>query len=459
MRRFFLIASVFFILLRLPSLFEPYWYGDEGIYLTLGQGIRSGLTLYSQIHDNKPPTLYYLAAFSQTVFGFRLLLMVWMIPTIILFYRFSRSKLATLIFLILTSIPLIEGNIANSEIFMLLPTIAGMLLFLSHYHFLAGLFLGIAFTFKVPVAAELGFLLFWLLFYDFKNLKQFLLHSIRITLGFALPIFVWGIYFFYQASLAPFLHSALFQNFGYISSWTTGSHSGSVTQGGLVIRFVVFLLALIVTRLAFFRQPKNNRPLAFILSWFYATIFGALLSARPYPHYLIQVLPPLCLLIPYYIKQKYLLIFPALFILIASNFKFYSYPSLSYYQNFYGYLLGQKSLPSYNSFFGSTVNQSDQIARYIKDRSSTSDRLFVWGDRPSLFLLSTRLPATKYIVAYHIVDFKAHQSTLEELTLRLPKFIVYFPNPSRPYPDLDQFINRYYFLVNQIGSALIFQLR
>lgn len=459
MPRFFLIVSVLFILLRLPSLFEPYWYGDEGIYLTLGQGIRSGLTLYSQIHDNKPPTLYYLAALSQTVFGFRLLLLVWMIPTIILFHRFSRSKFATLIFLILTSVPLIEGNIANSEIFMLLPTLAGIFLFWRRYYFLSGLFLGIAFTFKVPVVAEFALLLFWLLFYDFKHLKQFLFYSIHLTLGFALPIFIWGVYFFFQNSLLPFLHSALFQNFGYISSWATGSHSGSVTQGGLVVRFIVFLLSLIITRLAFAHPNKDNRYLAFILSWFYATIFGALLSARPYPHYLIQVLPPLCLFIPHFLRHKYLLIFPAVFILITHQFKFYTYPNFSYYQNFYSYLLGQKSLSSYHSFFGSSVNQSQQIAKYVQDHSSPSDRLFVWGDRPSLFPLSHRLPATKYIVAYHIVDFKAHQSTLEELASHLPKFIVYFPNTSRPYPDLDQLINRYYLLANQIGSALIFQLR
>lgn len=43
------------VILRVPSFFEPYNYGDEMIYLTLGQGMRQGLTLYKDIHDNKPP--------------------------------------------------------------------------------------------------------------------------------------------------------------------------------------------------------------------------------------------------------------------------------------------------------------------------------------------------------------------------------------------------------------------
>ena len=132
-----------FFLLRLPSLFEPYWYGDEGVYLSLGQGINHGLTLFSQIHDNKPPLLYYFAALPSSlpvgwqVFGFRLLLLLWMILTVYVFYLLSQkflskslSRVSVLVFILLSSIPLIEGNIANAEIFMLLPTLAAFLLFI-----------------------------------------------------------------------------------------------------------------------------------------------------------------------------------------------------------------------------------------------------------------------------------------------------------------------------------------
>ena len=41
-----ILSSVF--LLRIPSFFEPYYYGDEMIYMTLGQGVRQGLTLYKE---------------------------------------------------------------------------------------------------------------------------------------------------------------------------------------------------------------------------------------------------------------------------------------------------------------------------------------------------------------------------------------------------------------------------
>lgn len=179
--KYWLILILIFLLLRIPSLFEPYWYGDEGVYLVLGQAIRKGITLYSHIHDNKPPTLYYLAALGQTVFGFRLLLLLVMAPTIYFFHRLSQfflspkgTKISTFIFLILTSIPFIEGTIANAEVFMLLPTILAMYLFCKQFSSHSrsepsiktlipiGFLLGIAFTIKIPVAIEFAFLCLWL---------------------------------------------------------------------------------------------------------------------------------------------------------------------------------------------------------------------------------------------------------------------------------------------------------
>jgi hypothetical protein len=76
-----------------------------------------------------------------------------------------------------------------------------------------------------------------------------------------------------------------------------------------------------------------------------------------------------------------------------------------------------------------------------------------------LYPLSERLPSTKYIVSYHVVDFHAHDLTISELKTITPKLIIYYPMLSRPFPSLDVFIANYYSLVDQIGSAYIFKLR
>src|SRR3989344_271102 len=114
----FLILFVF-SLLRFPSLFEPNWYGDEGIYQVLGHAIREGRILYSGIWDNKPPLLYltyalvdanqflirflsYLAGLFA-VFGFYLL-------SKLLFKNAIARFLATGIFALLFSLPAKEAN-------------------------------------------------------------------------------------------------------------------------------------------------------------------------------------------------------------------------------------------------------------------------------------------------------------------------------------------------------------
>ena len=134
---FLLLTSFFFFLLRLPSLFEPYWYGDEGIYQVLGVAMRSGRLLYRDIWDNKPPLLYYFySLFNSDQFYVRLFsLIVGLISVFAFFYLskklFKKEKivfLTTAVYAVLFGLPLLEGNIANAENFMLLPTILAAIL-------------------------------------------------------------------------------------------------------------------------------------------------------------------------------------------------------------------------------------------------------------------------------------------------------------------------------------------
>src|SRR3989339_1860830 len=75
------------LILRIPSFFEPYYYGDEMIYLTLGEGIRQGTPLYSGLHDNKPPLLYLAAAISGSLVWFKVFLAVASLISIVLFAK------------------------------------------------------------------------------------------------------------------------------------------------------------------------------------------------------------------------------------------------------------------------------------------------------------------------------------------------------------------------------------
>ena len=470
---FFLFIVVLFFLLRLPSLFEPYWYDDEGIYLTIGQALNRGVKLYSQIHDNKPPLLYLMAAFSKTVFGFRLLLFFIMIPTVYLFFKLTKkflseklSKIAVIIFIILSSIPLIEGNIANAEIFMLLPTLLAFLVFLNahqplHYLF-SGLLLGLTFMIEAPAAVEFAVIVFWALTQSFnwKTIKNCLI----LLCGFLIPLIFSSIYFFISGGFNYLIYASVLQNFGYLSSWSTGSQTSSALKGELPLRLISLLFLLVLGYLLKIFK-KIDHKLFLIISWFAFSLFGALLSGRPYPHYLIEIIPPLSILIAHLLsknKKSVKLIIIIYFIVLAVaiiKYKFYFYRTILYYSNFYSYITNHKLKTDFDNYFGWQVSENYRISEFLKNNTKPNDKIFIWGDRASIYALSNRLPVGRFTTAYHIIDFNGYSETIEKFKIDLPKVIIYYNMPGRKFPGLDLLIEKYYYLSAQIGDALIFQLR
>lgn len=475
---FWLVSGLGFLFLRLSSLFEPYWYGDEGIYLTIGQAIRKGVVPYLQIHDNKPPLLYYLAALGQTVFGFRLILLLMMAVTIFVFYKLVKlilkdgfhAKIAVVLFIILTSIPLLEGNIANSEIFMLLPTIAGIYFIFKGKtnlnYFWAGLLLGIAFTLKMPVIIELIFIGIWIIVSKFKKekIRNIFENLVMVAGGFWLPISIWMIYFWSKGAISEFFFASLWNNFGYLSSWQTGTHSGSATEGGLLTRFLILSVYWLI--IAFLYKKKYiEKNVSFVFMWAGATFFGSLLSTRPYPHYLIQVLPTLCLIVPIIVWNKSgfgktlgLLWFLVLGLAIV-NYKFYFYRTISYYNNFYSYALGRKSDGDYRAFFGKRVNEIYKIAEYIKQNTKNDEKIFVWGDEPDIYALSDRLPAGRYTVAYHVIDFDKSDETITKIKAELPTVVVYYSMENRSFEGLEIILAKFYKISQSFGDGIIYTRR
>ncbi|MFA5750166.1 MAG: hypothetical protein WC895_03010, partial [Candidatus Shapirobacteria bacterium] len=332
------------------------------------------------------------------------------------------------------------------------------------HYFLSGIFLGLAFTIKIPVFIEVLFLIIWLFLSNLSKLKKnfwsLFFKTFILGIGFLIPILIYLIYFSYMGVFWPFLKSALLQNFSYLSSWVTGTQTASAGSGGLVNRF--FFLIIFWTIIFILNLKKIlSLKLSFLLFWLGATLFGVLLSSRPYPHYLIQSIPPVCILFPFlfFFKRKtwqsIILSSFFLFVLVIYKYQFYFYSTTKYYSNFYSL----KTKFSYYQFFGNSIDINYQIADFIKKNTQETDRIFIWGDEPYIYALSDRLPSGRYTVAYHIIDFNGYQETLDAFKVYSPKFIIYYPMSNRPFSDLDKFLENYYFLDQTFGSVLIFQKR
>lgn len=444
---FLLITSFLFFLLRLPSLFEPLWYGDEGIYQVLGNSINHGKLLYSQVFDNKPPFLYWLYAVLQSdQFTIRLTSLIFGLLSVIVFFFLAKkllkneqgnkvAYLSTGIFALLFGLPFLEGNIANAENFILLPIILAALLIVVHKkYFFAGLLLGLAFLFKIVAIFDLGAFLVFCFILNYKSLKNEL-KLFKIARGFIVPIFLITLLFIANGTFTDFIKATFLSNVSYVG------YANKI--GTLPILLFIKLLILVIFTLFLFAKRKNfNEGALFVLIWFSFSLFNTLFSQRPYTHYLLVLIPSLSLIIGLILvnkkyKKNIIIILLIALLIIA---KVFGVPepnkNINYYQNFISYLLGKKTTIQYQTFFDGNTPSDYEIARFIRPKLNTTDTIFIWGNNAQLYQLVGVVAPTKYVVAYHITNYRdGPTSAREGIEKTKPKFIVIMANSSPiPFP-------------------------
>lgn len=481
--KFILILLFIVFILRLPFLFEPYWYSDEGIYLTIGMAVRKGYLLYRDIYDNKPPLLYLVAALANgRQFWFRFFLSTSILTTIYFFYRLcllfsenqtKKARIATIFFAVLTTVRTFEGNIANSELFILLPTILGFFLFFKEKQknkdsflsiFLMGGLLSLGFFYKVPAVFDFATLIVFLVFFAEKKFFQFNKKQFFLCLGYTAPIILTGLFFLYKNSFQAFFSATILQTFGYLSSWKTGSHQfspASLLKSELVLKA---LFVFVIGFLLWLKKDRRPRFLTFTFLWFVFSLFAATLSGRPYPHYLVQIIPSSCLFLVLFsdlkLKKYFYLPIGAVALLITAfvYYRFWSYTTASYYQNFLQFSLGKKDKTAYLSYFNQHLPNIYKTAEFITANSWPDDKIFVWADEPVLYVLSRKLPATPYLTAYHIIDLKLSGPTAKKISSGLPALII-INKDTKNYPELALITQRKYFNIGSFENFIVYKKR
>ena len=492
---FLLIALLLLIILRIPNFFEPYWYGDEGIYLTVGNAIRNGERLYTEIVDHKTPIIYFLAAVPNQLY-FRFLTLFWMIITTTAFYEVGKKIfkkqlpliISTFVFVVLTSAPWFEGNIPNGELFVMGFVLVGAWLItktklfdlfikkrktlkVANNHiklYFAGVCFGLAILTKVPAILDI---LAWLaiiwfvmtnrikLLYNSKTKSQWwqLLSKVGFQLliiiaGIITPILISIIYFISIGSGQDYLQFGLLYNFHYTANWGLPFENQILEKlftlpGKLAIATLTYLVLT-------FQSKKFKPTHQLIAGWFVLSLVGALLSNRPYPHYFQQLVPSLALLlgvisttIKLKKKQRQPMIMMGSFLmglfigaLVLLNFG--AYPTLSYYQRFFQLITHQISPAQYHQSFNHLMTDNYQAAEVIV--KSGVDEIFIWGTNPMLYALSKTNPTGKFTVSFHIKDLNAYQETMDSVYNKKPLFIIVMNDEHEKLPGLDEYLQNHY---------------
>lgn len=442
-----LIVSFLFFLFRWPSLFEPYWYGDEGVYQAVGMLINNGASLYSGAWENKPPLLLLIYAFfNSDQFLIKTASLISGLISVWFFYfiakkLFPKSQkgviLSTFIFTFLFGTNILEGNIANAENFMLLPIMITAYLIVSseftkklwafRIYLFAGLLLSVAFLTKVVAIFDfLAFGLFIFINAD-ENLKDKFHKKITpFILGFIiLPVLTAG-YFLATNNFMDFMNAFILRNIGYVGA----ENELLIPQGLLILKFFILLVFLFFL---YYKRKKISKSVLFVFIWFSFSIFNAYFSQRPYTHYLLVLLPSFSLMIGAVSekKERFLTLLILLFtiIFISKTFIIKTKKIIPYYLNLISFCMDKKSVDDYRAFFDKRTTKDYLLANYIKSTTDKNDKVFIWGNNAQVYKLTDKTPIFRYTVAYHAINFPNGILEMKNAIDNIkPKYIVIMPD-------------------------------
>ena len=457
------------VVLRLPAFFQPAWYGDEGIFAAVAHGMTNGSALYSEIWDNKPPGIFvvYGAAYltGLEMLAVRLIDMATMAGVVLLVFLMGRrlagevaALVAAAVCAVLLATPVFEGHLANTESFMVLFTGLGMYLLLNATtsgaeglgrFVVPGIALGAAALFKqVAVFDALAGLVFILLV-SRCSLRQ----AGGFVAGLALLPLLAGGYFLLAGSFGDFWYA----NAGHLP----GYRGDPPPLDALALKLLPLAIAL---PYAVSLRPWQTRSIeALVPLWLAFAILGVAAAGRAYPHYLIQVVPPLSLLLVTWASRgraRVLVRSSAAAGVLAASLLFYHFSfsplgwvawnqepqtSREYYRNFIEYVRGERSGVEYQAFFDRQTPSRLHLIEAVSSLSLDPPVAFVWGDLPWTYPRSGLENPTRYPALFNAHAVEGSNEAVAELLLeRQAPHILVLEHAQEDWDVVDELLGEYY---------------
>jgi hypothetical protein len=269
------------------------------------------------------------------------------------------------------------------------------------------------------------------------------------------------LYFYFNHALSDFTIASFSQNASYVA---IDSGPFSKLTNPLFVKGIILIAFCFLLSYFYFRQ-KVSKELLFLSLWFGFSLYGALLSNRPYPHYLLQIVPPAIILEFYLLTnfRKFIILnslFIILLLLTAKPFLGnFDIKNFNYYQNWFDYISERKTWVDYVNNFDSKTSNNYELANYLATRTQPLEPIFVWSDNAFIYVLSHRPPATKFIQAHHLttIDPKNYNDSINRLIATKPKFIIVSHPVRFPFPKLEELLKKNYHFVEKFEDLFVYQ--
>ncbi len=432
-----LIISFIVFIFRLPTLFNDYYNTDEIILAIQGTEILEGGIPYKDYVNHKLPLMDYIYAFIFFFFGSNNLYAIHMITIFIVVFTsfylykiilfltkdYSKSYFAALSYGIFITAFEESFMASNLEVIFNLPVSMACYFFVKR-HFgqskryilviTISFLLTISLLVKHQAVLLLGAIIFYLLLVE-PLLKKGLSYKANFVLAFNIGL--WFLVFLVISHLfmyfAGYLEGALFWgwqfNFSYIeasgASFKTIFFKFIERQGLLFFVQLVLWIGFItfVKRFIFSLSSKNaDREKAYFLFLFfifsYIPIF--LGGVRFYYHYFMQYLPSLALIGGFHFswwktafqKRGYVILFNGLIIFIIIGFSIWHYHDI--YKKYY---VKNPLTPRSMNYLVERPEYKD-VTKWIRDNSTSYDKIFVWGECPQFYYFSNRRLGGRFFI-------------------------------------------------------------
>jgi hypothetical protein len=444
---FFLIGVVWIRLRLLGLPLER----DEGEYAYMAQQLLQGVLPYTESQSMKFPGIYIayagvLAIFGESPVAIHLSLLFLNLATAFLLFLLGRDLfspsagvVAGVSFSILTLSPDLQGIWANSEHFLLLPALGGILLLQKNQDkparfFFSGLLLGIALLIKQHAVF---FCLFGVIQLGYKvlNNSQPLKSSLKVfglfALGGIIPITFSATLYAMTGNFSDFWFCTVQYASEYVSSISLSQglelfkkHFGNILESNLPI-----LLFSMLGLVRIFSSKNIRQEKKFLISFFVFSFLAITPGLYFRQHYFLLWMPSFALLagvgfesvVSKLSSSRFrtnvpigILIFTlGLPILIQKEF-FFTLPITEATRQTY----------SLNPF-----PESLEIAKYIREHSQKDDRIAVFGSEPQIYFYAQRKSVTRYIYMYPLMEKHSFARSMQEQMIRevknsQPRFIV-----------------------------------
>jgi 4-amino-4-deoxy-L-arabinose transferase-like glycosyltransferase len=390
------VIAITVLIAHLPSFLHRLMDGDEAIYGSIAALMNTGGQLYGPGGvDNKPPGIFWVYAATFQVAGtyqmtaIHLVGLIVIAATCVLLFVIGRNLggvrtglMAALFYGVLTAAGNSRLLATNTELFMMLPLTASVLLMLRRRWMWSGALLVAAGAFRQVAAVNVLLAvagIFWL-----EPAEKRWRAGAWFAGGMAAALVAGALVLLWTGSLAGFWRWTVGSLYGYASTNWTPAFVWMRARDSLlpfVVDMAVFWIAAIAFAVRWRHLPKLDRLL---VVWLAVAMVGSVAAGHLSWHYFIQAMGPLAVAAARCFDSFSL----------GRGVKFaaalgIAVPALAWWA------FDVESDPlTYD--FGPPVPQHQAVSAYIHDHSEASDRVFVWGNWPALYVESDRLMASRF---------------------------------------------------------------